>query len=644
VYGGQQESGSAAVCSRGRDGQITFRDWHPVGVEEYGYVAPDPLNPHLIYGGKVTRFDSTIGQVQHVGPEALRTGKYRFLRTAPLVFSTVDPHALYLGANVLFKTTNGGHSWDIISPDLSRETPEVPQNIGVFRTPQLTKQPRRGVIYTVAPSYKDAAVIWCGTDDGLIHRTSDGGKTWSNVTPPAVTSWSKVSILDAGRFEAATAYAAVNRIRLDDLHPHIYRTHDGGKTWTEIVLGLPECDPVNTVREDPVRKGLLFAGTERAVYVSFNDGEDWYPLRLNMPATSIRDLVVHNDDVVVGSHGRSFWILDDITPLRQIDTQLADREAFLFKPQLAYRVRNNLNTDTPLPPEEPGGKNPPDGAILNYFLKGDAKTVVLEIFNSKDQLVRRYSSADKMEPVEEKNLAIATYWIRPPQILSAKAGMHRLIWDLHYPLLEGSRGLSYGMAAVYRDTPAGPFGPWVHPGDYKVKLTVDSRSCTQPLTVKMDPRVKALEADLEKQVLISMRCYEGTQQIRATVAQTRRLRDQLKTARERAGEGDLRETLGALDRKVAALEGNFSPRGRPGMFRSEDTPPTLARISGDLGAVMSLVQGADQAPTTQALAAFDTSIKTLSELLARWTDLKTKELKSVNEKLQQANLPVIILD
>jgi photosystem II stability/assembly factor-like uncharacterized protein len=644
VYGGQQESGSAGVCSRGRDGQITFRDWHPVGVEEYGYVAPDPLNPKLVYGGKVTRFDSTTGQVQNVGPEALRTGTYRFLRTAPLVFSTADPHALYLGANVLFKTTNGGHSWDIVSPDLSRESPEVPENIGVFRTPQLAKQPRRGVIYTVAPSYKDADVIWCGTDDGLIHLTRNGGKTWSNVTPPEVTSWSKVSILDAGRFDASTAYAAVNRLRLDDLRPHIYRTHDAGKTWTEIVKGLPPCDPVNTVREDPIRKGLLFAGTEHAVYVSFNDGDDWHPLRLNMPATSIRDLVVHNDDVVVGTHGRSFWILDDVTPLRQINAGVAGADAFLFKPQLAYRVRNNLNTDTPLPPEEPGGKNPPDGAILDYYLKSDAQAVRLEIFDRKNELVRRYSSSDKPEPVDDKTLSIPTYWLRPPRTLSAKAGMHRFVWDLHYPPLEGPRERSYGMAAVYRDTPAGPFGPWAHPGDYKVKLTVDGRGYTQLLTVKMDPRVKTPAAGLEEQFLVSMRCYEGVRQIRATLAQTRRLRDQLKKARERVGEGELSGAIDTLDRKVAALEGNFSPRGRPGPIRNEDARPTFARLSGDLSAVMRLVQGADIPPTLQAMAAFDISTKALAELFTRWIDLKTKELKSVNEKLRQDNLPAINLE
>src|SRR5262245_7487366 len=319
VYGGQQESGSAAVCSRGKDGQITFRDWHPVGVEEYGYVAPDLLNPNVIYGGKITRFDRTTGQVQDVSPESVRSGKYRFLRTAPVLFSPVDPRTLYLAGNVLFKTTDGGNSWTVISPDLSRERPDVPASIGVYRTPELARQPRRGVIYTVAPSYKDSGTIWAGTDDGLIHVTRDGGKTWNDVTPPGLTAWSKVSLMDAGRFDADTAYAAINRIRLDDMRPHIYRTHDGGKTWKWTVRGPPANPAVNAVREDPERKGLLFAGTERAVHVSFNDGDDWRPLRLNMPATSIRDLVIHGDDVVVGTHGRSFWILDNITPLRQLD-------------------------------------------------------------------------------------------------------------------------------------------------------------------------------------------------------------------------------------------------------------------------------------------------------------------------------------
>jgi len=492
VYGAQQESGSAGVASRGKDGQITFRDWHPVGVEEYGYVAPDPLNPHFIYGGKVTRYNMATGEVENVGPLGGKGmgkgGPYRTLRTAPLIFSTVDPHVLFFAANVLFKTTDGAKKWQVISPDLSREAPEVPENIGIFRTPQMAKQARRGVIYTVAPSYKDVNVIWCGTDDGLIHVTRDGGKNWQNVTPPALKSWSKVSLMDAGRFDAATAYAAVNSIRLNDLRPHIYSTHDFGKTWKEIVKGLPD-DPVNAVREDPVRQGLLFCGTERAIYVSFNDGDDWLPLKLNIPATSMRDLVVHDDDLVVGTHGRSFWILDDITPLRQLDAKVAASPAHLFKPQAAYRVKWNLNADTPLPPEEPGGKNPPDGAIINYYLKSAASgPVTLEIFDDKDQLVRRYSSDDKPPMVDENSLTVPSYWIRPPQILSAKAGSHRFIWDLRYPPKAGGKG-GYTMAAIYKDTPSAQ-GPMVLPGQYTVKLTVEGKSYAQPLTVKADPRVK----------------------------------------------------------------------------------------------------------------------------------------------------------
>jgi photosystem II stability/assembly factor-like uncharacterized protein len=646
VYGGQQESGSAGVASRGNDGQITFREWRPVGVEEYGYVAPDPLNPNIIYGGKATRYDWTTGQVQDVTPEALRSGKHRFLRTAPLLFSPVDPHILYLGANVLFKTTNGGQSWQIISPDLSREAPEVPENIGIFRTPELARQPRRGVIYTVAPSYKDVNVIWAGTDDGLIHVTRDGGKTWQNVTPSGVTSWSKVSLMDAGRFDPATAYAAVNRIRLDDQRPHIYRTHDGGKTWQEIVHGLPDDAPVNVVREDPVRKGLLFAGTERAVFVSFDDGDTWQPLRLNMPATSIRDLVIHNDDVVVGTHGRSFWILDDITPLRQLNAQVAASEAYLFQPQVTYRVRRSVNTDTPLPPEEPAGKNPPDGAILNYYLKSAATgPVTLEILDASNKLVRRYSSADKPEPVVEKDLNIPTYWIRPPRILSAAAGSHRFVWDLHYPPPEGVRR-SYPMTAIYRDTPSEPLGPAVLPGQYTVKLTVGGQSYTQPLTVKMDPRVKTPPEGLAQQFELSMQCYEGMGQAHKAVEQIRKLREQVKGLQERA-QGPLKEALAELDRKTAAIAGSGrggGPRmgGMRGRMSSGEV--SLTRLQGEMGALLGTLQGADATPTMQVVAASGEVRQSLAKLLARWHELQSKDLKAINEQLRPTKLPQLTLE
>jgi photosystem II stability/assembly factor-like uncharacterized protein len=639
VYGGQQESGSVGTTSRGDNGAITFRDWRTVAVEEYGYVAPDPLNPNIIYGGKISRFDKTTGQVQNIAPEAVRSGKYRFLRTAPVIFSPVDPHVLYLAGNVVFKTTTGGQSWDIISPDLSREAPEVPESIGVYRKPEMAKQPRRGVIYTLAPSPRDMNMIWAGTDDGLIHVTRDGGKTWQNVTPPEVTSWSKVSLMDAGHFDAETAYAAINRIRLDDQRPHIYRTHDGGKTWKEIVKGLPDA-PVNAVREDPQRQGLLFAGTERAVYFSLDDGDNWLPLRLNMPATSIRDLVVHNDDIVVGTHGRSFWILDDITPLRQINSEVMTARAFLFRPELAYRVKRNVNTDTPLPSEEPAGQNPPDGAIINYYLKSEPSApVMLEVFDQANNLVRRFSSADKPLQLNEKDYEVPAYWYREEKVLPAKSGMQRFVWELRYPPPKSLR-YSFPISAIYHDTPRDPLGPMVMPGEYKLKLTVDGRSYTQTLTVKIDPRVKSSSADLQQQFALSLRAYEGMQQSMEALEQVRRLRTQIKQLRERAGKGAMSDALGTIDEKLIAIGGEGRPPGAPAPA-ADARGWDLARLTAALETLLELFQSADVAPTTQGVAGSADLQQKLADALARWNEVKTKDLKTVNEQLRQANLPVL---
>jgi photosystem II stability/assembly factor-like uncharacterized protein len=507
VYGGQQESGSVGTASRGDDGEITFRDWHPVGVEEYGYVAPDPLHPGVIYGGKVTRYDESTGEVQEVGPSlGRRGGKYRFVRTMPLLFSPVDPHVLYLGSQFLLRTINGGQSWEEISPDLTRPTYEIPPSLGVFASADPRKGKHRGVIYTIAPSYKDGNVIWVGTDDGLIHITRDAGKNWTNVTPPALTPWSKVSVMDASHFDAASAYAAINRFRLDDLAPHIWRTHDFGKTWTEITRGLPDNAPINTVREDPRRKGLLFAGSERAVWVSFNDGDDWSPLRQNMPATSIRDLTIHQDDLVAATHGRSFWILDDISPLRQLSAAIAGSDAYLFRPQTGMRIRWNKNTDTPLPPEEPAGQNPPDGAIVYYYLKNAADPVVIDVLDAAGKLVRHYSSADQPLPAEN-DLTYPAYWFRPPRIPPAVAGMHRFVWDLRYSPPDVSHH-EYPMTAVLHDTPREPRGPMAVPSDYTIKLTANGKTFTQPLTLRMDPRVKTPPAGLKQQFDLAMKVME----------------------------------------------------------------------------------------------------------------------------------------
>ena len=594
VYSGQQESGSVGIASRGNDGQITFREWHPVGAEEYGYVAADPLDPNIIYGGKISRYDKKTGQAQNIAPEAVRTGKYRFLRTAPVLFSPVDPKSLFYAGNVLFKTKDGGNSWQIISPDLSRESWDVPQSVGIFSTPELKTMPRRGVIYTVAPSYKDVNTIWCGTDDGLIHITKDGGKTWRNVTPAAITSWSKISIMDAGHFDANTAYAAVNRIRLDDMHPHIYKTHDGGKTWKEIVTGLPE-DPINVVREDPKQKGLLFAGSERAVYVSFDDGEHWQSLRLNMPATSIRDLVVKDDDLVIGTHGRSFWILDDIEPLRQIDKKLV-QSSVLFKPASAYRVRWNMNTDTPLPQEEPSGQNPPDGAMIDYYLADNANNVELEVIDAKGNKVVHFSNKDTLYKIPPVNIPL--YWIRKQQVLSNEKGAHRFVWDLHYQQLNVPP--SYPIAAVYQNTAPNPTSPWVMPAIYTVRLSVDGKTFTQQLTIKMDPRVKTPGKNLQTQHDLSLQAYNNRKQILQMIEEISILKPKTKDQ--------------ALVDSLNKLQSGGRGSQEPG----------FTQLDGTFASLHDLLQDSDMPPTTQMVSGMKEANMNFQILLRKWSEMKKK--------------------
>ncbi|HVH68493.1 MAG TPA: hypothetical protein VM716_11530 [Gemmatimonadales bacterium] len=592
VYGGQQESGSVGIVSRGNDGQITLREWHPIGAEEYGYVAPDPLHPNLIYGGKLTRFDWTTGEVQTVSPEPVRTGAYRWVRTMPLVFSPIDPRVLYFGGNVLFRTVDGGATWQTISPDLTRASYEVPPNLGAFTSLDPEQGKHRGVIYTIAPSFRKAGLLWVGSDDGLIHLTHDGGRTWADVTPPALTPWSKVSLIEASHVDTLVAYAAVNRFRLDDLRPHVYRTRDAGRTWTEIVEGIPSNEVVNAVREDPARRGLLHAGTERGVYVSFDDGDHWQSLRLNLPATAVRDLVVHDSDLVVGTHGRSFWVLDDMTPLRHVAeaaAAVAAGVAYLYPPAGAVRVRWNENTDTPLPIDEPAAPNPPDGAVLDYHLARSATMpVVLEILDQQGHSVRRFSSGDAPEPVDS-GLNIPTWWIGPPPHLGVEAGMHRFVWDLHGPPPPAPRH-EYPIAAILHDTPREPRGPWVLPGRYVARLTVDGRPYTQPLTVRMDPRVRVTAAALGRQFALASRLASALRRDSTALDAVQALERELKGARERAGP-PLVATLDSLERDLAAVENGPGPR--PGVR----PPPSLTRLYGELADAYGVVEGADAAPT-----------------------------------------------
>ena len=643
VCGGQQESGSACVASRGNDGMITFREWHPVGVEEYGYAVPDPLNADIIYGGKVTRYSRKTGQVQNIAPTPVRPSDFRTLRTAPVVFSAVDPHVMYFASNTLWKTATGGRSWQKISPDLTRKTWDVPDSVGKFRSADTARPTQRGVIYTVAPSPLDINRIWVGTDDGLIHVTADGGATWRDVTPPDLKAWMKVSIMDASHFDAQTAYAAINTLRLDDLRPHIYRTRDGGTTWTQIVDGLPDGAPVDVVREDPKRRGLLFAGTEREVYVSFDDGDRWESLRLNMPATSVRDVIVHGDDLIAGTHGRGIWILDDITALRQVDAgddggresdggrrrnsgsgiensasgQTDSRPRVLFRPQVAYRVRQNTNTDTPIPPDEAAGTNPPDGAIINYILGADARQVTLEIFDAAGALVRRYSSADPVEIPDPGTAPVPVYWYRPGRALPATAGFHRVMWDVHYQPLRiagGRAGLP--IAAVPHDTPPAPTSPWAPPGRYTVTLTVDGASYTEPLVVKMDPRVTTPPLGLAQQFTLSKQLYDGILAVQKAQQEIGGLKERANAQRGRAAD---ERALVAFQAKLTALEGQPAGGGRGA---AAEGPESFATIVGTLNQLMNLLQGADVTPTTQLTAAVAERRAALNRLLARWTALK----------------------
>ncbi len=482
VSGAQQDSGAVTVITRSPHAEISNRDWTPVCAGgESGYTAPDPLHPEILYGDRVTRCNVVTGETKDVSPEKTMTVPARHTWTLPLVFSQADKHALYYSNQFLFKTTNGGESWTQISEDLSRENPGNPPNLDDATIADAPKDARRGVIYTIAPSPLKAQTIWVGTDDGLIHKTDDDGKTWANVTPPELTAWSKVVMMDASHFDVNEAFAAIDRHRLTDNEPYIYRTKDGGKTWQRITNGLPKGVYLQTVKEDTERKGLLFAGTELGVFVSFDDGDHWQSLQLNLPPTSMRDFAVHGDDLIVATHGRGFWVLDDISPLRQTTDETVKTNAFLFRPADAFVIPQPSENGTPQPRDEPLAENPSYGAIIDYYLKSNAKgAVVLEILNPAGESIRRYSSEDKPATVDPKTLDIPAFWIKTPPVLSSASGMHRWIWDLRPTppaAATGAGGFRRGL-------------PPVLPGIYTIKLTVNGKTSVQTLTVKPDPRLK----------------------------------------------------------------------------------------------------------------------------------------------------------
>jgi photosystem II stability/assembly factor-like uncharacterized protein len=663
LCGGQQDSGSACVDSRGNDGEITFHDWHPVNIQEYGEAAPDPKDPDLVFGSQrtgVSLYNRKTGQTAAVGPSPETRGEFgRNVRTMPIMWSPVDSHVLFYADNAVFKSIDQGHSWTRISGDLARATWQVTANTGKYAA-QVTPAPA-GSITALAPSSKDLLVLWAGTDDGAISVTTDGGVKWTSVTPAQIKPWTRIFNMDAGHFDTLTAYAAANTLRLDDMNPHFWRTHDGGKTWTEIDNGIAPGAVSNSIREDPRKKGLLYASTDTQVWVSVDDGDHWQSLRLNMPAISVRDIQVKDDasclcsDLVAGTHGRGFWILDDVTPLRQAAEAQASKAAFLFKPATGIRVRFGMNDPTPWPPELLAGENPPPGALIDYYLPSAATSEVkLEILNAGNHVIRSYSSKDQVrdpdpakDPAAYNKVCQATptapdcglplYWPAPQQVLSTAAGHHRFSWDLHYdPLGGGGGGRGGGGAggAVPHRTYPGVNSPWVAPGAYTVRLTVDGQNSTQPITVKMDPRVKQTPA-VAQIFTLTTQMEDGAIAAAAAYKDARAAADALHAKPQSAANDALIKELdaiapaGAPAGAGAQAGGGRGGRGGgrgggAGAAASAGSVETLASIGPAMVAAATPMQGSEMAPSAAAVSACQARQAEFTALMAKWNALKLR--------------------
>ena len=637
VCAGQQESGSVCISTRGNDGEITFREWHPVGVIEYGYVAPDPLHPEIVFGAgrsEVSRYDMATGQVQDVTPIPVRDPAYRSDRTEPILFSPLDPHDLYYAANMLFETKDYGRTWTTISPDLTREHSGQPASLKPL--PDKDQARRRGAIYAFAASFKSSNTLWAGTDDGLVWTTRDHGKNWKNITPPSLTPWSKITQISASHFDDNTAFVSVSRMRLDDMKPYIFRTRDSGATWEPITQGLPTDSPVDTVREDPIRKGLLFAGTETSVWVSFDAGDHWQQLQFNLPHSSMRDLLIKDNDLIVATHGRSFWVLDDISPLRQ----LADLKApFLFKPGNAWRVRRSTNPDTPLPIDEPAGENPPDGAVIDYALPQEATgPVTLEILDGAGKVVRKYASTDAPEATMEElsKQLIPLYWLRMPTTLPATPGMHRWVWDLHYTTPTAGN-YEYPISAVPYQTPRTPQGPLALPGTYTVRLSAAGKVLSAPLTIKIDPRVYATAADLESLFAQQSKLAGMVSKSAAASMQVHSAQEQLAAVSKKV-ESPLKDAVEKLDKELDDL---LNGQKKPGEVEQS---PGLDDVAGGSAGLYEQVGMADAAPTAVQVKAAEHASEELAEVLAHWQHSKESSIPALNHQLEAAHLPPLNLE
>jgi len=638
VYGTQQDSGSVAVLSRTDHGRITSRDWFTAGPSESGYMAIDPNDPAIVYltgpYGTISHFNRRTTFSQDITPWplpawnlALNLHRYRAPWTPVLVFSQADSHALYLGTQYVMKTVDGGLHWKTISPDLTGASAKAGgQKPEGTPTVENTKQRGYGVVFTIAPSPLEKDLIWAGSDTGLIHLTREGGKTWANVTPHGLPDWSLISLIEPSHFDPATAYAAVDCSVLDDQTPYIYRTRDYGASWQLVTAGIPSGAFLRAVREDPQTKGLLFAGTELGVYVSFDDGDHWLPLQLNLPVSSVRDLTIHGDDLVIATHGRSFWILDNITPLRQVSAAGNAKSAWLYHPADAIRVDNDSFTGTPLPPEEPTADNPPNGAMIDYVLKSDAGKIELEIYDPQQNFVRRFSSEDKKSD-KHPPLAIADRWLPKPQTLQKGAGMHRFVWDLTWG--------SSSPAVDEDDDSRPPTGPKAVPGVYQAHLTVDGQMQSQSLRVMMDTRSAASRETLEQQLTLGRQIFAETVEARHGLAEINSAQKQIKEAQQKVGEQNL-QLKAALTNAQTQIDKILSNAG--------SVPQLITGLQdaySGLAAALRVVESGDRPAPVQAIALFHESSQEASTRLREWAEFKQKKLPQINQQLREANLAPI---
>lgn len=636
VYGNQQDSGAIAVLSRTDHGQIAPRDWFTAGGSEAGYVAVDPLDPAVLYvsgtQGIVERFDTHTSFSQDITPwpmpmwnTEINERKYRDPWAPVLLFSSADKKALFLGTQFVMKTTDGGLHWQTISPDLTGATtqdkkPEGPPTV------ENTKQRGYGVVTTIAPSPLKADLIWAGSDTGLIHITRDGGKTWQDVTPKGVGNWSEIALLEASHFDPAVAFASVDRHRLDDQTPYLYRTRDYGASWQPIADGISAPAFLRVLREDPQSKGLLFAGTEMGVSISFDEGDHWQSLQQNLPTVSVQDMVIHGDDLIAATHGRSFWILDNITSLRQTSDAVNAQTAWLFRPSVAVRVDNDTFPGTPLPPEEPSAENPPNGAVIDYYLKEPANRVKLEIVDANQHPVSSFSSQQSQEP-KHPPLAIAERWIQKPSILEKAAGSHRFVWDLAW-----GKAAKDDDQAPDDDEYSVPRGPRVSPGTYLLRLSVDGVTRTQPLKVAMDPRSKATPDELKQQYELGQQIFLEVLRGRQVAAEIKKVQKQLAGLEQKpevksaALSVGLTKVKSEIDRIIA------------GDAAVAERKIGLEKANSGVVATLRVVESSDRAIPSQAMDVYHESDQALNTQLQQWNQLKATLLPQMNEQLKQHNL------